>query len=361
MADELPDAPAAIHGDRRITWAEFDRRADGIAKTLLDAGLERQQAFAQYLYNGPEYMEAMFAGFKAAFVPVNTNYRYTADELLYLWDNADAGGVVFHGSFADTIDPIRDQLPKVKVWLWVDDGSGPCPDWAIPYEEAAASATERTIPDWGRTGDDLNMLYTGGTTGMPKGVMWRQDDLAVVLTATLGNPLTEDGSVADRKGTYTAPGRSFMPACPQMHGTGNFPGLAALCDGGAIVTLTDRHFDPVELLDTIEREGVNVMSMVGDAFGKPILKALDANPGKWDLSSLVGITSSGVMWSKEVKQGLLGHNPNMLLLDAFSSSEALGMGSSVSGMGQTAETAKFQLGPDSIVIDEENRPLARFG
>ncbi|MCB0966475.1 MAG: acyl-CoA synthetase [Ilumatobacter sp.] len=358
VADELPDAPAAIHGDRRITWAEFDRRADGIAKTLLDAGLERQQAFAQYLYNGPEYMEAMFAGFKAAFVPVNTNYRYTADELLYLWDNADAGGVVFHGSFADTIDPIRDQLPKVKVWLWVDDGSGPCPDWAIPYEEAAASATERTIPDWGRTGDDLNMLYTGGTTGMPKGVMWRQDDLAVVLTATLGNPLTEDGSVADRKGTYTAPGRSFMPACPQMHGTGNFPGLAALCDGGAIVTLTDRHFDPVELLDTIEREGVNVMSMVGDAFGKPILKALDANPGKWDLSSLVGITSSGVMWSKEVKQGLLGHNPNMLLLDAFSSSEALGMGSSVSGMGQTAETAKFQLSPDSIVIDEENRPLA---
>src|SRR5690606_6901856 len=151
---------------------------------LLDAGLGRQQAVAQYLYNGPEYMESMFAAFKVALVPVNTNYRYTADELLYLWDNADAGAVVFHGTFTDTIDAIRDRLPKVRCWLWVDDGSGGGPDWATPYEEAAAAAVDRVQPDWGRTGDDLNMLYTGGTTGMPKGVMWRQDDLAVVLTST---------------------------------------------------------------------------------------------------------------------------------------------------------------------------------
>ena len=358
VADQLPDAPAAVHAGQRRTWRQFDRRADGIARTLLDAGLERQQAVAQYLFNGPEYMESMFAAFKAALVPVNTNYRYTADELLYLWDNADAGAVVFHGSFSDTIGPIRARLPKVKVWLWVDDGSGECPDWAMSYETAAASATERVMPSWGRTGDDLNMLYTGGTTGMPKGVMWRQDDLAVVLTATLGNPLPDDGTPDDRRALLTAPGRLFLPACPQMHGTGNFPGLSALTDGGGIVTLTQRNFDAVELLDTIEREGVNVMSMVGDAFGKPILRALDAEPDRWDLSSLVGITSSGVMWSKEVKQGLLRHNPNMLLLDAFSSSEALGMGSSLSGGGQTAETAKFELSPNSIVIDELDRPIA---
>lgn len=358
VADELPDAPATIHGGRRCTWSDFDRRADGVAQTLLDAGLERQQAVAQYLYNGPEYMESMFAAFKAALVPVNTNYRYTADELLYLWDNADAGAVVFHGSFVETIDAIRGQLPKVRCWLWVDDGSGDCPDWAAPYEDAAGSSSGRVRPDWGRSGDDLDMLYTGGTTGMPKGVMWRQDDLAVVLTATLGNPIPDDGHPDDRRPLYTAPGRLFLPACPQMHGTGNFPGLAALTDGGGIVTLTQRTFDAVELLDTIEREGVNVMSMVGDAFGKPILRALDAEPDRWNLSSLVGITSSGVMWSKEVKEGLLRHHPNMLLLDAFSSSEALGMGSSISGAGATAETAKFELSPNSIVIDEMNRPIA---
>ena len=357
VADELPDAQALVHGGVRRTWRELDRRADGLAARLLDAGLERQQAVAQYLYNCPEYMESMFAAFKGAFVPVNTNYRYTADELRYLWDNADAGSVVFHGTFTDTIEPIRSQLPKVHLWLWVDDCGGPCPVWAVPYEEAAASATGRVVPAWGRSGDDLDMLYTGGTTGMPKGVMWRQDDLAVKMTATLGNPLEEDGTIDDLRGTFTAPAAPFLPACPQMHGTGNFPCLSALCGGGSVVTLTNRTFDPIELLDAIERERVGAISIVGDAFAKPILRALDADPGRWDLTSLVGVVSSGVMWSKETKEGLLRHHPSMVLLDAFSSSEALGMGSSVSGGGHAAETAKFQLSPESIVIDELNRPI----
>ncbi|MGB0113048.1 MAG: acyl-CoA synthetase [Ilumatobacteraceae bacterium] len=358
VADELPDAPCLIHGDDRRTWREVDQRADGVARHLLDAGLERQQAVAQYMYNGPEYAESMFAAFKGSFAPVNTNYRYTADELLYLWDNADAGAIVFHGSFADTIAPIRDQLPKVKSWLWVDDGAGPCPDWATSYEQVATTPTDRVAPEWGRSGDDLNFLYTGGTTGMPKGVMWRQDDLAVKLTSTLGRPLADDGTVDDLRGTFEGPGARFLPACPQMHGTGNFPCLSTLSGGGCIVTLDNRTFDPAELLDTIEREGVNSLAMVGDAFGKPILRTLDENPGRWDLTSLLGIVSSGVMWSKETKEGLLGHHPGMLLMDAFSSSEALGMGSSVSGAGAAADTAKFELSPDTIVIDELNRPLA---
>jgi fatty-acyl-CoA synthase len=142
-----------------------------------------------------------------------------------------------------------------------------------------------------------------------------------------------------------------------MHGTGNFPGLSTLAGGGSVVTLTNRHFDPVELLDTVQREAVNTLAIVGDAFAKPILRALDANEGRWDLSSLVGIVSSGVMWSRETKEGLLRHHPAMLLLDAFSSSEALGMGSSTSGAGSTAETAKFELSPDAIVIDDGDRPL----
>ncbi len=357
VAEELPDAPALIHGDLARTFAEADRRANGVARHLSDAGLERQQSVAQYLYNCPEYLESMFAAFKAALVPVNTNYRYTADELLYLWDNADAGAVVFHGGFADTVDPIRDRLPKVRAWLWVDDGSGDCPDWAVPYEQAAATETDRVVPDGGRSGDDLNMLYTGGTTGMPKGVMWRQDDLVVRLNATLGVPFADDGTVDDLRGRYDGSRAPFLPACPQMHGTGNFPCLSSWCAGGAVVTLTERHFDAVELLDTIERRGVGHLSIVGDAFGKPILRALDASPGRWDLSSLVQIVSSGVMWSKEIKEGLLRHHPDMFLMDAFSSSEALGMGVSVSGGGATAETAKFALTPDSIVVDDQLRPV----
>ncbi|WP_436793812.1 acyl-CoA synthetase [Actinospongicola halichondriae] len=357
VADELPDAPCLVHGDDRRTWREVDQRADGVAQHLLDIGLERQQAVAQYLHNGPEYLESTFAAFKGSFVPVNTNYRYTADELLYLWDNADAGCVVFHGTFADTIEPIREKLPKVKAWLWVDDGSGACPEWATPYETPATSGADRVAPAWGRTGDDLDMLYTGGTTGMPKGVMWRQDDLVVKL-ATLGKEFPEDGTIDDIRGTYTEPGPKFLPSCPQMHGTGNFPCLSTLSSGGCVVTLTDRSFDATQMLSTIEREGVNMTAIVGDAFAKPILRVLDADPGKWDLSSLLAIVSSGVMWSQESKQRLLEHHAGMMLMDAFSSSEALGMGQSVSGAGAAVETAKFELSPDTIVIDESDRPIA---
>ena len=358
VADELPDAPCLVHGDEIRTWRAVDGRADAIARHLIDAGLERQQAVALYLYNSPEYLEGTFAAFKGAFVPVNTNYRYTADELTYLWDNADAGCVVFHGCFAETIEPIRAGLEKVRVWLWVDDGSGPRPEWATDYAEVASRSVDRVAPSWGRSGDDLNMLYTGGTTGMPKGVMWRQDDLVVKLTSSLGSGLDPDGSAEDLRGTYENPGPTFLPACPEMHGTGNFPCLSTLAGGGSVVTLTDRTFDPAELLATIESAGVNLMAMVGDAFAKPILKVLDAQPGKWDLSSLMGIVSSGVMWSQESKQRLLEHHPAMVLMDAFSSSEALGMGQSVSGAGATAETAKFELSPDTIVIDDDNRPIA---
>jgi fatty-acyl-CoA synthase len=357
VADVLPDAPCLVHGDDRRSWRDVDARADGVAQHLLDAGLERQQAVAQYLYNGNEYVESMYAAFKAAFVPVNTNYRYTADELLYLWDNADAGAVVFHGTFAETIDGIRDRLPKVRVWLWVDDDSGDCPEWATPYEDAAGSGVSRVAPAWGRSGDDLEMLYTGGTTGMPKGVMWRQDDLAVKLTATLGQPLEPDGTPEAHRALFTAPGPIFLPACPQMHGTGNFPCLSTLSQGGSVVTLTGRTFDAAEMLDVIEREGVTNISIVGDAFAKPILRALDAEPDRWDISSLVAIVSSGVMWSRESKDGLLRHHPGMFLLDAFSSSEALGMGSSISGGGQTADTAKFELSAETIVIDDLDRPI----
>src|SRR3954470_11996090 len=139
VAEELPDAQAQVQGPRRLAWGEFDRRADGIALTLLDAGLARQDKVAQYLYNGPEYLESLFGIFKAGLVPVNTNYRYAEDELVYLWDNADAVAVVFHGSFAGTIEAVQPRVPKIREWLWIDDGSGSCPDWATPYEDTAAA------------------------------------------------------------------------------------------------------------------------------------------------------------------------------------------------------------------------------
>ena len=170
IAQQLPDAPCQIQGDRRISWDEFDRRANGVAQTLLDAGVAEQDKVAQYLYNCPEYIESMFATFKAGLVPINTNYRYQDDELVYLWDNADCVAIVFHGAFTDTIERIRERVPRVHTWLWVDDGSDPCPPWATPYETAATAATSRFIGPWGRSGDDLFMLYTGVTTELRPGM-----------------------------------------------------------------------------------------------------------------------------------------------------------------------------------------------
>jgi acyl-CoA synthetase (AMP-forming)/AMP-acid ligase II len=350
IADAFPEAPAQVHGDRRSTWREFDRRADGVAQALLDLGVERQDKVAQYLYNTPEYLESVYGAVKASLVPVNTNYRYTDDELVYLWDNADAVAVVFHGAFTETIERVRSRVPRVRLWLWVDDGTGPCPDWATPYEDAATSASDRVRAPWGRGGEDIFMLYTGGTTGMPKGVMWQMGDLIDVYARSGGDP----NAVWQMP---TAQGPVGMPACPLMHGTGSFVSFIVMNVAGSIVTMTGRSFDPVELLDTIERDKVNVMAIVGDVFAKPMLRELDANPGRWDISSLLAVISSGVMWSHETKEGLLKHHGGMILQDAFSSSEALGMGQSISTGGAAADTAKFMLGENTRVLDENDKDI----
>ena len=357
VAERIPDAQAQVQGDRRITWSEFNRRANGIASLLLDRGVKEQDKIAQYLHNCPEYLESVYAGFKSGLAPVNTNYRYADDELVYLWDNADAVAVVFHGTFAERIERIRDRVPGVATWLWVDDGAGPCPDWAILYEEAAAAGTDENVAGpWGRDGDHLWMLYTGGTTGMPKGVMWRQDDLFRQLGGTLNPRFREDPVDYDVLRDQVA-GAGFvgLPACPLMHGTGQMTQLITLTVGGSTVCLEARNLDIEELLDTIEREKVNQIAIVGDAFGKPMLRALEANPGRWDLSSLFLLASSGVMFSEPTKQGLLKHNPTMMIVDAFSSSEAVGMGQSVSTAGGTSGTAKFQVGEFTKVITEDGR------
>jgi fatty-acyl-CoA synthase len=190
---------------------------------------------------------------------------------------------------------------------------------------------------------------------MPKGVMWRQDDVFARLIDGGVRRYPVDGGVdAVRHSLLETPSTlTLMPACPLMHGTGWFTANTALAEGGRIALLESRKYDPVELLDTVQRERVNGLVIVGDPFSRPLLSALDARPGHWDLSSLVMIVSSGAMWSESIKQSLLAHHPGMLLVDAFSSSEAVGMGVSVSGAGKAAATATFTLGPDVKVLREE--------
>ncbi|MGB0113423.1 MAG: AMP-binding protein, partial [Ilumatobacteraceae bacterium] len=267
VTGQIPDALAQQQGDRTYSWAEFNRRANGVASALLHDGSAEQDKVAQYLYNAPEYLESVFAAFKVGFAVVNTNYRYAADELVYLWDNADVTAVVFHGTFAEQCDAVRARVPRVTTWLWVDDGTGPCPDWATPYDTAAAAGTDDNVTaPWGRSGDHLVLLYTGGTTGMPKGVMWRQDDLFGVLDATNKKRLPPEqdlDALADRIGK---PGPRNMPAAPLMHGTGFFNAISNLMVGGSITTMEGRHFTAEEFLDHVQMYGINSTSIVGDAF-----------------------------------------------------------------------------------------------
>jgi acyl-CoA synthetase (AMP-forming)/AMP-acid ligase II len=358
-ADRFPEAPALVHGDRRLTWSEMDRRADGIAATLLAADVRQQDKVAHYLTNCPDYLESMFAMYKAALVPVNTNYRYTDDELTYIWTNSDAVAVVFHAAFLPHVEAVRSRVPNVRTWLWVDDGTAGarCPRWAVAYEEAAASAPARVVPPWGRSGDDLYFLYTGGTTGAPKAVMWRQDDVFVSLDAPSRHPLPEQPGWDELDARFARPGPVTLPAAPLMHGTGAFAAMWTLCMAGSVVTLPSRTFDAALLLDTIEHERVNSISIVGDAFAKPILRALDGEPGRWDISCLRVIVSSGVMWSAETKAGLLLHNPRLIMLDNLGSSEAIGVATATTTTDGSAATASFRLGPNARVVTEDGRDV----
>jgi acyl-CoA synthetase (AMP-forming)/AMP-acid ligase II len=357
IADRIPDALAQQQGERSITWREFDRRADGVAHLLLDAGLLEQDKVAQYLYNCPEYIESLYACFKAGLATVNTNYRYAADELVYIWDNADVVAVVFHGEFTPTIEAIRERVPGIRRWLWVDDGNGACPEWATPYEVAATSEPGRTHAPWGRSGDHLFLLYTGGTTGMPKGVMWRQDDMFRALDANNRKRMPPEQDLDALESRVAEPGPRGMPGAPLMHGTGLFNAISTLMIGGSVTTMEGRHFDPVELLDTVERHRINSMAIVGDAFAKPILRALDAEPDRWDISSLRVIVSSGVIWSKETKDGLLRHNARLIMVDALGSSEALGMATNTTTAESSGGTAKFELGPNTRVVTDDGRDV----
>lgn len=357
VAQEVPDSPAAIQGDRVLTWREMDRRADAVAAHLLAQGVGRQEHVAQYLRNCPEYIESLYACLKAALVPVNTNYRYGSDELVYLWDNADIRAVVFHGEFTERIASLRDRVPGVRVWLWVDDGTGPRPEWAVDYGAVAEAPPEGPV-NVRRDGDDLIVLYTGGTTGMPKGVMWRQDDLFVLLGNAARGGYGDEQDLEYARSRVARTGRRLLPAAPLMHGAGCFTCVPILARGGAVVLLEGRSFDPVEFLDAVDRHQVYTVSWVGDAFAKPVADAMEAEPGRWHLSSLKTITSGGVVFSEATKRRLLDKAPHLLINDVFGASEAITVGSSVATKDNVpASTGSFSPRPGMRVIDESGRDV----
>ncbi len=369
IADVIGDEVALVHQDTRRTWREYDERAARLASAFTAAGLGPDAKIGMYLYNSNEYLETQFAGFKLRGVPVNVNYRYLDDELWYLLDNADAEAIVFHTSLGDRVARVKDRLPKLKLLVEVDDGPAPDGtthvDGALAYEELVAA--HDPMPRITRDEGDIYMLYTGGTTGMPKGVMYAIGGMTAGFV-NLGFPLlglTPPTDAAEvpalvREARRSGASPISIPACPLMHGTGMWLGsMIPLVAGGAVVTLPSRSFDAHELFATVQRERVTNVVIVGDAFAKPMNRALDeaaARGEPYDTSSIRFVISSGVMWTAEVKEAMLDRIPQAMLVDAIGSTEG-SMGTNITMRGVPVQTARFQMGPTTKVFTEDGREV----
>ncbi|BAN03434.1 AMP-binding protein [Ilumatobacter coccineus] len=365
FADAQPDQMAVAVGDHETTWRELDQGAARVATALTERGVGPDTRIAQLMFNCPEYIESAYAAFKVRASPVNVNYRYKSPEIAYICDNAGAEVLIFHGSLADRVDGARASMPTVRVLLQVDDGS-PLLDGAEWYHEVrdAAAPAERIE----RSGDDMLLLYTGGTTGNPKGVMWRHVDLWGALgntnyrTAGIELPTTpaEVGAVAAR---LQADGVSpvLMCAPPLMHGTALFLAIGAFVMGGSVVLLGGRSFDPDELWKLVERHKVTQISLVGDAFARPLTAAVtgDGSSAGRDISSLQRIVSTGATLSADQKRLFQAVAPQVTIMDMIGASEGGPYALAVTPPGtEPLETAVFTALPNVVTLsDETGEPL----
>jgi fatty-acyl-CoA synthase len=376
IAAVAPDRECLIFRDRRFTWSQTTDRTRRLASVLRAHGLgchrERselegwesgQDHVALYLHNGNEYMEGMLGAFKARCAPFNVNYRYVEEELIYLFDNAEATAVIYHAAFAPTLAKIRDRLPKVRVWLQVADPREPSDSsgageallpGALDYEKALADAKPDVPTDL--SADDLYILYTGGTTGMPKGVLWRQED---IFLAAMGGPLPPK-TIEEAVERGRNPGPRSLPAPPFMHGAAHWVAFNVWGVGGTIVVQSEtRKLDPDDLWSTIERERVNLLTIVGDAFGRPLADQLAKK--RYDLSSLVMLTSGGAILTAALKDEFLRLLPNIRLLDAVGSSESGAQASQFSAAGTKASSGDFVLSPQNCVLKDDLSELVPAG
>ena len=364
IAEAIPDREAIVSPQRRVTWRALQHRTRRLANVLGAAGLgchrERdtlapwesgQDHLALYLYNCPEYLEGMLGAFKARVAPFNVNYRYVDEELVYLLADAGTRAIVYHASFAATLARVRARLPQMALLLQVDDGSGvPLLPGARDFEQALAEASDAP-PPVRASEDDLYIVYTGGTTGMPKGVLWRQRD---IFFAAMGGRLPGGLSVDSveqmvERAPYGERLR-MLPAPPFMHAAAHWTAFIMLHQGGTVCLPRQvRKLDADDIWSTIEREQVSQLTIVGDAFARPLIDQLKAK--RYDLSCLQLIGSGGAILSPPLKQALLELLPHIMIVDGFGASETGAQGSTVSAVGMEVPRA-FQMDDHTVVLDE---------
>jgi acyl-CoA synthetase (AMP-forming)/AMP-acid ligase II len=362
VAAANPDRPALIWGDRRWTYQELTDRTRQFANALLERGIgvhrERaelpghesgQDHVALYLHNGNEYIEAMLGSFKARAAPFNVNYRYVAEELQYLLDNARAKVVVFHSTFAPILAEVLPQLEGVELLVQVlDDSGNELLPGAVEYEALLASASaERPDVEW--SPDDLYILYTGGTTGMPKGVLWRQHD--IFISAMGGRPFGQPEPMPDLETVVEVSrngGAAMMSAAPLMHGAAQWATFTAFTNGNTVALPREtKKLIASDVWESVEQHKVLTLQIVGDAMARPLVDELDAHT--YDLSGFLALVSGGAAMNSSLKDRFLEHVPHAIVLDAVGSSETGAQMGHTSMKGATA-TGTFQPGPETSVV-----------
>lgn len=364
VADAVPDAPAVIHGDVRRTWRELDDRASRFAAVLGDAGIGPGARIAQYLWNSPAYVETWFGALKARVVPVNANHRYTDDELARLLDDCQAEVLVHHAALADDAARAVRRVRSLKLVLAVADD----PAVLGPYDDALRSVDPALRQQ--RSGSDLSMLYTGGTTGAPKAVVSRigpavESTVASVasLAGVQGRPRIGDVPAAAARLVARSKQIVSLVACPLGHGTGLGLGmLPALAYGGCVVLLPTRRFNPDELWRVADRERARWLTIVGDPFARPMVDSLRESRRSTNGAGLSVrfVRSSGAVLSADVRAALVDLLPDAMVLDYLASSEGL-MGMAVTRTGHIPPTGRFVPTDGVQVLDEHDRPVEPGG
>ena len=329
VAEKVPDRDALVCGEHRATFAQLDQRANQMAHYLSSHGVGPGAHVGLYMYNCNEYLEGMMACFKLRAVPINVNYRYVQEELSYIFDNSDMVACIHHREFSPHIAEIRADAPALKTYVYVEDDSGGDPSSIDSVEYGAALSGQAGESDFGqREDDDLFLLYTGGTTGLPKGVMWPHKSL---FYAALGGggwfhpdgPISEPEQIASRIGDFPIVG---MALAPLMHGACWWYACIQLLAGNTVVLNPQRSLIGAEVWDIVEKEKVNSVSIVGDAMAIPLLDALKAEPKRWDLSTMFNVGSGGAVFSLSKQQEFRDFFPNVFISNSFGSSESGNMG-----------------------------------
>jgi 3-oxocholest-4-en-26-oate---CoA ligase len=374
VAAVIGDREFIIQGDRRYTYAQTVERSKRFAAFLHSRGLgchtERselaghevgQDLLGIYAYNGPEYVEAMLGAWRARVAPFNVNYRYVKNELRYLLADSGATALIYHAAFAPQVAEVTSDLPNLRVLIQIADDSGnDLLDGAVDCESIVGSG-EAVLPPREPSPDDLYVLYTGGTTGMPKGVLWRQHD--IFMTSFGGRSLytgelaTSYDDIAKR--VAEAPETKLMILPPLMHGAAQWAVMTAMTTGQSVVfsTITS-HFDADEAVATIEREKVMAVTVVGDAMARPLADAIERTSA--DLSSLAVVANGGALLTPTAKQRLIDVKPSLIVVDGVGSSETGAQMTHMSASGAVA-TGKFNAGPDTFVASEDLDTLLEPG